>query len=79
VEYFEAPFDNPVQRHPNVYMPLPLYDPAALAAKWAGLEKKYGKEKTDRARGYAGLVYRTVTRLPWKNLSQWKTNTVWIK
>jgi hypothetical protein len=58
VEYFEAPFDNPVQRHPNVYMPLPLYDPAALAAKWAGLEKKYGKEKTDRARGYAGLVYK---------------------
>jgi hypothetical protein len=46
------------ERHPNIYLPLPFYDPAGLAVKLAGLEKKYGKEKTDRARRYAELVFR---------------------
>jgi hypothetical protein len=58
VEHFELPRDSEDFRHPNVYMPLPLYDPAVLAAKWVGLEAKYGKEKTDRARKCAGLVFK---------------------
>ena len=46
------------ERHPNIYLPLAFYDPAVLAMKLALLEKKYGKEKTDRARGYAELVFK---------------------
>jgi hypothetical protein len=46
------------ERHPNIYLPLPFYDPAVLTVKLANLEKKYGKEKTDRARGYAELVFK---------------------
>jgi len=45
-----------LRRRPDVSVPLPLYDPAVLVAKWAGLETKYGKEITDRARKYAGIV-----------------------
>jgi hypothetical protein len=45
-----------LRRQPDVYVPLPLYDPAVLATKWAELETKYGKEITDRARKYAGIV-----------------------
>jgi hypothetical protein len=58
VEYFEWPLEGEDPRHPNVYMPLPLYDPAALAAKWQKLETKYGKEKTDRARRCAEIVFK---------------------
>jgi hypothetical protein len=58
VEYFEPPQDKDDSRHPNVYMPLPLYDPAALEAAWLRLEAKYGKEKTDRARKNAGIVFK---------------------
>jgi hypothetical protein len=58
VEHFPFPMDGEdLRRRPNVYLPLPLYDPAALAAKWKGLEAKYGKDKTDRARKYTGLVF----------------------
>jgi hypothetical protein len=46
------------ERHPNIYLPLPFYDPAVLAMKLSRLEKKYGKEKTDRCRKYAELVFR---------------------
>jgi hypothetical protein len=45
-------------RQPSVYTPLPLYDPAVLAAKWKSMEATYGKEETTRARKYAGLVLR---------------------
>ena len=45
-------------RHSNRYTPLPLYDPAKLAARWAELENKYGKEKTDRGRACATAVYK---------------------
>ena len=58
VEYFELPQDKNEQRKPNVYMPLPLYDPAALESAWQKMETKYGKEKTDRGRKYAGLVFK---------------------
>ena len=58
VEHFPLPKDKEEARHPNIYMPLPLYDPATLSAKWNSLEAKYGKEETDRARKYAGLVLR---------------------
>ena len=46
------------ERHPNIYLPLAFYDPAGLAMELACLEKKYGKEKTDRARRYAELVFK---------------------
>jgi cardiolipin synthase len=58
VEYFDWPENGQEQRKPNVYMPLPLYDPAALEATWLKLEAKYGKEKTDSARTYARLVFK---------------------
>jgi hypothetical protein len=45
-------------RHSNIYTPLPLYDPGMLDAKFKGLEAKYGKEKTGRARACAELVYK---------------------
>jgi hypothetical protein len=60
VEHFPMPDpkNNEEPQHPNVYMPLPLYDPAVLAAKWKSLEAKYGREETDRARKYAGIVLK---------------------
>jgi cardiolipin synthase len=59
VIYDKVPQNNDtLRRHANIYMPLPLYDPAALDSAWLGLEKKYGKEKSDRARHYAALVYK---------------------
>jgi len=58
VEYFDWPENGQEQRKPNVYMPLPLYDPAALDLTWQKLESKHGKEKTDRARAYATLVLK---------------------
>jgi hypothetical protein len=58
VEYSPLPPGDKDERHPNVYMPLPLYDPAALVAKWAKLEAKFGKEKTDRARTWAAVVFK---------------------
>jgi PLD-like domain len=57
VEHFPFPKKGEGSRQPDVYTPLPLYDPAALAAKWAELETRYGKEITDRARKYAGIVF----------------------
>jgi hypothetical protein len=45
-------------RQANVNMPLPLYDPAVLVATWKSLEAKYGREETDRARKYAGIVFK---------------------
>ena len=45
-------------RHSNRYFPLPLYDPALLAAEWTALENRYGKEKTDRGRACAAAVYK---------------------
>jgi hypothetical protein len=58
VEHFQLPKDKEESRHPNVYMPLPLYDPAALAAKWVSMEGKYGREETARAQKYAGIVFK---------------------
>jgi hypothetical protein len=46
------------RRHPNIYTPLALYDPALLDKKWKELEGKYGKERTDRGRSFASLVYK---------------------
>jgi hypothetical protein len=45
-------------RHSNVYTPLALYDPAKLELQWKDLENRFGKEKTDRARACATLVYK---------------------
>ena len=59
VVYDKVPQDNDtLRRHANTYYPLPLYDPAGLDSAWLGLEKKYGKEKSDRARQCAALVYK---------------------
>jgi PLD-like domain len=50
--------DDTLRRHANIYIPLPIYDPAKLDSAWAALEIKDGKEKTDRARQCAALVYK---------------------
>lgn len=58
VEYSPLPPGDKDERTPNVYMPLPLYDPSTLEATWRKLETKYGKDKTDRARRWAAVVYK---------------------
>jgi hypothetical protein len=59
VVYDNVPQNNDtLLRHANTYYPLILYDPAGLDPAWLGLEKKYGKEKSDRARQCATLVYK---------------------
>jgi hypothetical protein len=59
VEHFPLPQDGKdLPRRPNVYLPLSLYDPAALATAWKSLESKYGREETDRARKYAVTVFK---------------------
>jgi hypothetical protein len=58
VEYSEVPQNGNESHQSNIYMPLPFYDPDALAAKWIRLEAKYGKEKTDQGRKYAELVFK---------------------
>jgi hypothetical protein len=55
IEYSEIP-KNP--NEPNIYTPLPLYDPKLLDAAWQDLEKRFGKEMTLRARDCATLVYK---------------------
>jgi len=47
-----------LHRHSSVYLPLPLYDPSKLDAKWKALATKYGPAKTARARACANLVYK---------------------
>jgi PLD-like domain len=58
VAYDSLPQQHNGQRHPNIYTPLALYDPVLLDKKWKELEGKYGKEKTDRGRRFAALVYK---------------------
>jgi hypothetical protein len=59
VVYDNVPQNNDtLRRHANTYYPLLLYDPAGLDSAWQGLEKKYGKEKSNRARRCAVLVYK---------------------
>jgi hypothetical protein len=58
VEYSEIPQNPGEQRKPNIYTPLPLYDPKQLDAAWQDLEKRYGKDVTSRARDCAALVYK---------------------
>jgi hypothetical protein len=57
VEYDSLP-QKPDHRRPNIYTPLPLYDPLLLDRKWAELEAAHGKEKTGRARQCAALVLK---------------------
>jgi len=45
-------------RRPNIYTPLPFYDPLLLNKKWKELEASFGKDKTNRARQWATLVYK---------------------
>lgn len=58
VAYDSLPEQPDDRRHPNIYTPLALYDPGLLDKKWKELEGKYGKEKTDRGRRFASLVYK---------------------
>jgi hypothetical protein len=44
-------------RHPNVYMPNPLYDALAQDARFKALEAARGREPLARARKLAALVY----------------------
>jgi hypothetical protein len=57
VEYDEL-LEKPDHRRPNIYTPLAFYDPKQLDSKWSGLESRFGKEVTGRARDYAALVYK---------------------
>jgi hypothetical protein len=58
VEYSEIPKNPNEQRKPNIYTPLPLYDPRQLDAAWQDLEKRYGKDILARATDCAALVYK---------------------
>ncbi len=44
-------------RKPNRYTPNPLYDPKELEKAFRELERRYGKEKLQRAMGYLRLIY----------------------
>jgi hypothetical protein len=57
VEYDELAKDPDESRRPNIYTPLPLYDPAGLDRAWAVLEARYGGEVLTRGRKCAQLVY----------------------
>ena len=57
VEYAEAPPAPDVPRHASTYSPNPLYDPAALDARFKSFERTYGPEPVARARKAASLVY----------------------
>ncbi len=50
--------DADLPRRPNVYTPLPLYDPAVLERRWKELAARYGEEKLARARRCLALVYK---------------------
>jgi hypothetical protein len=58
VEYGQLPKDPDITRHPNIYTPLPFYDPLLLDAKWQELEKRFGKDMTNRGRACVALVYK---------------------
>jgi hypothetical protein len=58
VEYSEIPQKPNEQRKPNIYTPLPMYDPKQLDVAWQDLEKRFGKDMTARARDCAKLVYK---------------------
>ncbi|MBI4352436.1 MAG: hypothetical protein HY593_00770 [Candidatus Omnitrophica bacterium] len=57
VQYDQTGAKGNPSRLANVYTPNELYDPKEREAKLKGLEKSHGRERFDRARGYAGLVY----------------------
>jgi hypothetical protein len=57
VQYDATDKTNFKQRLANVYTPLELYDPAERESKIKELETKYGKEKVERAKRNAALVY----------------------
>ncbi len=44
-------------RQANVYTPKPLYDPEELTGQLKELGEKYGKEKLDRAKQAAAIVF----------------------
>jgi len=58
VEYSQLPKDPDSTRHPNIYTPLPFYDPVQLDGTWQELEKRFGKDMTGRGRACAALVYK---------------------
>ena len=58
MEYDSLPEKPDETRRPNLYTPLPLYDPLLLDRKWAALEAAHGKDMTSRARQWAALVYK---------------------
>jgi hypothetical protein len=57
VEYDELAKDPDDSRRPNIYTPLPLYDPAELDRAWAALGARYGGDALARGRACAHLVY----------------------
>jgi hypothetical protein len=58
VAYDKLPEKPTDPREPNIYTPLPLYDPAELEKTWLDMEKEFGKERLARGRKYAALVYK---------------------
>ncbi len=57
IEYGELEGIRFDERHANVYTPKPLYDPLKLEESIKDLEAKHGREKIDRARQSAALVF----------------------
>ncbi len=57
VQYGELPKNPTSSRKPNVYYSNLLYDPKALHHRFSKLKKKHGKEKYQRAKQWAALVY----------------------
>ncbi|MGH7890277.1 MAG: hypothetical protein ACRENF_06970, partial [Thermodesulfobacteriota bacterium] len=57
VQYDATDKTNFKQRLANVYTPLDLYNPAERESKIKELESKYGKEKVERAKQNAALVF----------------------
>ena len=58
IEYGPIDGTNYHERPANIYTPKPLYDPEELKKEMAKLEQKYGKEKSERARGVSSVVYQ---------------------
>lgn len=68
IEYSTLENKNFSERQPNIYTPKDLYDPEEQKNKLKIIESKHGKEKMDRARQAAGLVFeennlKTITTL----------------
>jgi hypothetical protein len=57
VDTDDLPVGGKETRRPNAYTPKALYDPQALAARWAALEKTYGADRLARGKACANLVF----------------------